>query len=377
MRHAGSLASALHRPVPASAMSIAVAITVAVALVHELAHATVLTHFGGRPRSIGVMLMYLAPVPYCDVTDAWSLHRRQRVAVAAAGPVVHLVACALAASTLLVTGSTFVASVVVVVVGFNLALALMNLVPFVAFDGYWMLASALDRPSLRPAGLEAAGATVRRLLFQTTSDEPGPALLLVGYGLLAAIVPLPLLAAGLLELSRVATRTGASGATLWIMLLIAILLRVTNRLRAVASRAWAGRRLVRRWALGIASGVVIAGLVGAAHAGYTPHESIGFRVGSQRPAHLAMIRLDRSSPVIAPGVVARVRSRSVLGSPVVGSVTILRTEGRSVEVSTAIDPRFGRGLPVHARLELPARRTTALGWVARHFVVRFFDQLSS
>jgi putative peptide zinc metalloprotease protein len=60
-------------------------------LLHELGHGMALVHFGGTPRRIGIMLFYLAPAFFCDVTDGWRLRSHwQRVMVALAGPLVHL-----------------------------------------------------------------------------------------------------------------------------------------------------------------------------------------------------------------------------------------------------------------------------------------------
>ena len=55
-------------------------------VLHEMAHGAVLSHYGGRPSRMGMMLFYLTPAFFCDVSDGWRLPRSdQRVRIAMAG----------------------------------------------------------------------------------------------------------------------------------------------------------------------------------------------------------------------------------------------------------------------------------------------------
>ncbi|MGK5632969.1 daptide biosynthesis intramembrane metalloprotease, partial [Streptomyces sp. URMC 123] len=42
-------------------------------VLHEFGHAAMLVAHGGRPRRFGVMLFYLLPALFCDVSDGWRL----------------------------------------------------------------------------------------------------------------------------------------------------------------------------------------------------------------------------------------------------------------------------------------------------------------
>ncbi len=54
--------------------------------VHELGHAIAGVSTGSRIRSAGIHMIFMAPVPYVDVTDLWRVsNRRQRMLVSAAG----------------------------------------------------------------------------------------------------------------------------------------------------------------------------------------------------------------------------------------------------------------------------------------------------
>lgn len=158
-------------------------LALAAALIHETGHAAALVRAGGRPGGVGVGLLFILPVLYCDVTAAALLPRADRLRVDLAGLVWHLAAGgALAAwggpaCTLAAWGV--------------LAAAAWNILPFLRTDGYWLLADALDVSSLEPFRLWRAahlvflallgfGLTHRAayLLEWANAQEPAVALLL-------------------------------------------------------------------------------------------------------------------------------------------------------------------------------------------------------
>lgn len=147
-------------------------------LLHELGHGLALSYFGGRPRRIGIMLFYLSPAFFCDVTDGWRLtSRKQRVMVALAGPVVHvgLGSFALCSQAFMTTSSLKDGLLLYGVLCY--AVALLNLLPFIKLDGYVALMSALDTPHLRRKSLAAAGELAGRYVLGTTIKVPRPGFL--------------------------------------------------------------------------------------------------------------------------------------------------------------------------------------------------------
>jgi putative peptide zinc metalloprotease protein len=142
---------------PALWIAVSAALTVAVVL-HELGHASMVVRYGGRVRHMGIALMYLRPVLYCDVSAAWTLaRRRQRVAVAFAGIFVNLVIGSVSWSLLWWPSVAHGSARFAVAFGLaNFGLALFNLFPFIKLDGYWMLASAIDRPNFRSQAMDDA-----------------------------------------------------------------------------------------------------------------------------------------------------------------------------------------------------------------------------
>jgi putative peptide zinc metalloprotease protein len=142
--------------------------------VHEFAHACTAKHFGCRVPTMGIAFLVLWPVPYTDVTACWRLKsRRQRLAVGAAGIVAELVIaawCTLLWAILpdgpvrqmafMLAAITWVSSLVI------------NLSPFMRFDGYFLLMDALDVPNLHQRSFDMARWWLREALFDLREDPP-------------------------------------------------------------------------------------------------------------------------------------------------------------------------------------------------------------
>lgn len=162
----GELRSALTSPIPLSGLVILVAVLSLLTLLHEGAHGLTLTRFGGRPRRAGFMIFYLTPAFFVDVTDGWRLpDRRQRVAIALAGPAVHAAVAAVALLVALALPDTEVRQTLVLLALACAAIVLVNLIPFVRFDGYIALMSALDEPNLRARTIRDGANFLTRFLF--------------------------------------------------------------------------------------------------------------------------------------------------------------------------------------------------------------------
>lgn len=125
----------------------------AAALVHELGHAAALARGGGRPGPIGLGLLLVFPVLYCDVTAAALLPRRERLRVDAAGVAWHLgVGGALA-----LAGAAWGDPTTTLVSWGVLAAAVWSLLPFLQTDGYWLLCDGVGVRSMEePAAIESS-----------------------------------------------------------------------------------------------------------------------------------------------------------------------------------------------------------------------------
>lgn len=116
---------------------------------HELGHALAVKRGGGEVHEIGIALMVLVPLPYVDASASAAFpDKRDRMLVAAAGILVELMFAAIGA--LLFSGS----SGVIAEIGLALLLVggastlLINGNPLLRFDGYYLLADALEIPNL-------------------------------------------------------------------------------------------------------------------------------------------------------------------------------------------------------------------------------------
>ncbi|WP_347108483.1 daptide biosynthesis intramembrane metalloprotease [Paenarthrobacter sp. S56] len=224
-------------------------------LLHELGHGLALTHFGGRPRRIGIMLFYLSPAFFCDVTDGWRLpSRMQRVVVALAGPLVHLGLGSVAlCAQAFIAASTFKDGVLLYGV-LCYIVAVLNLFPFIKLDGYVALMSALDTPHLRRKSMDAAAEWVGRYLLGTkvVLQRRGA---LRWFGVASFVSGLGFMALGFQRLIPLFLQLGMAGHVL-VALACVLLVVLSARSAILFFRAAArkGSSFARRLLMGILAG---------------------------------------------------------------------------------------------------------------------------
>jgi molybdopterin/thiamine biosynthesis adenylyltransferase len=117
---------------------------------HEIGHGVVCTYFGIPVRSVGIMVFYLQPAAYVDITDSWRLKSKwHRVAISCAGIYVQLILTFLACCGWLYLRSMHRQSALLTIfIGLNLSSVFFNLLPFVRLDGYWILSNIVGIPNL-------------------------------------------------------------------------------------------------------------------------------------------------------------------------------------------------------------------------------------
>jgi putative peptide zinc metalloprotease protein len=139
----------------------------AVAAVHETAHALTMERFGRHVGTAGAKLVLIFPYAFVDTSDAWFESRRRRIAVSAAGPVSDF-----ALGGLFSLCALFLSAGTLRDIFFQLAFAayvggIFNLNPFLPRDGYQILVDVLRQPQLRARANEQ----LRRRL---AGEDPGP-----------------------------------------------------------------------------------------------------------------------------------------------------------------------------------------------------------
>ena len=136
-------------------MAAFVTAAVLVKVLHEFSHAYTAAGFGVRVPVMGVAMIVMWPVAYCDVTDAWKLsHRRKRLMISGAG-----IACELCVAGMALLGWLFTSPGVLNSIFFFLSSTslvstlLVNINPAMRFDGYFMLMDLWGIDNLQPRAM--------------------------------------------------------------------------------------------------------------------------------------------------------------------------------------------------------------------------------
>lgn len=143
-------------------------------LAHEFGHAYTAKYYGCRVPTMGVAFLVLWPMLYTDVSAVWTLrHRRQRFAVSLAGLAAELGLAVLAALawSLLPPGAARELAFVLATTSLASSL-LLNLSPFMRFDGYFLLSDWLDLPNLHERAFALARWQLREWLFALGAPPP-------------------------------------------------------------------------------------------------------------------------------------------------------------------------------------------------------------
>ncbi|MEM7047312.1 MAG: site-2 protease family protein [Pseudomonadota bacterium] len=144
-------------------------------ILHEFGHACTARHYRCRVPVMGVAFLLLWPILYTDTTNAWRLtSSRQRLLIGAAGIIVELTLALLATFAWAVTPDGGLRSAFFALASITWISSLMiNLNPFMRFDGYYLLADSLDEPNLQDRSFLLAKWHLREFLFGYGDPKPG------------------------------------------------------------------------------------------------------------------------------------------------------------------------------------------------------------
>lgn len=240
---------------------------------HETAHGVACTHFGGRVRDAGFMILCFLPCFYTNVSDAWLFPRRaHRVWVMLAG--VFFEAFLWSVAVLLwrlSSPDSALHAVALSVVLSSGASILFNLNPLIKLDGYYVLSDLLGVPNLRARSLGYVGWRIREWLTGRKVVEPVPARerrIYWIYGVAALLYTTLLMATMIFLVGRYLVSTlGGVGAVLFAFLLVAALRHpvyfLGNRIMSTAQEMTRkpGRRRLAAVVLLLAGAVTTAAVV--------------------------------------------------------------------------------------------------------------------
>ena len=158
---------------PSGIASYAVALVFA-KILHEFGHGIAARRRGCHVPSMGVAFMVLWPIPYTDVNEAWKLpDRKARLRISTAGVATELLIAiwATLAWSLLEEG-LLRSAVFLLATTTWISTLLVNLSPFMRFDGYFALADFLDMPNLHARSFALARWRLREWLFRLSDPPP-------------------------------------------------------------------------------------------------------------------------------------------------------------------------------------------------------------
>lgn len=140
---------------------------------HEFAHAYAAKSMGLHVRSMGILFIVIWPLLYTDTTDVWKIpNRLRRMWVSAAGVLFELTIGGLALLVWVYLPDGILRSLMFFVSGTSLASTiLINLNPFMRYDGYYLLMDFWGIDNLRPRAFAVLRHALRRLFL----DWKGPA----------------------------------------------------------------------------------------------------------------------------------------------------------------------------------------------------------
>lgn len=227
---------------------------------HELGHALACRRYGVSVRRCGVVFILLAPCPFVDATEAWSLRSRwARVHIAAAGMIAELAVAALlilAWPLLTGGGDVWVRQLVAnTLFSATVATVLFNANPLMKFDGYYMLSDMARLPNLATRASAVVRARCAQLVYGESIRVREP-VVVETYGYLAAawrvVVTVSLMAAATVLLPGVGLWIGLAGA------IASFVGPVVMSLRSALERAASGRLGVRPFVVVPVMGVLFA-----------------------------------------------------------------------------------------------------------------------
>lgn len=188
-----------------SALPVALITIFVVITAHEFAHGLTCKYFGGEVHELGLLLIYLQPAFYCNVSDAWLFPRKaSRLWVGFAGPYFELFLWSLAAVVWRLTDMessvNYIAFVVMTSTGIK---TLFNFNPLIKMDGYYLLSDYLEIPNLRQKSFSYVGHLIKRLFCggpPTDSLSRRQRRFCLAYGLVGLIGSVSLLGLAIVKL---------------------------------------------------------------------------------------------------------------------------------------------------------------------------------
>lgn len=134
---------------------------------HEVGHAVTATYHGVRVAHMGVAMLVMFPMLYTDTSESWKLtNPKKRLAIASAGILTELAIAGIATlAWSLAPDGAFKSGLFFLATTSWILTVLLNMSPFMRFDGYFILTDILDFPNLHERSGSLARTWMRRTLL--------------------------------------------------------------------------------------------------------------------------------------------------------------------------------------------------------------------
>ncbi len=153
----------LYRP---GSLALAWVTLISIVVGHEFSHGLTCKRFGGKVHEIGLLLIYLQPAMYCNISDAWLFpEKRKRLLVTLAGAWFEVFCWAIATLFWRLTDPATLPNYLALVIATTLGIkTLFNLNPLIKLDGYYLLSDYLEIPNLRKNAYQHIGSCLGRVV---------------------------------------------------------------------------------------------------------------------------------------------------------------------------------------------------------------------
>jgi putative peptide zinc metalloprotease protein len=232
--------------------------------VHEMGHAVTAVKAGSQIRSAGISFIFLAPVPFIDVSDLWSISNRWQRILCSCGGILFEMLVAAAAVLLAFTAENDTIryfACAIAVTGTFTTLA-FNANPLVRFDGYFILADLLQRPNLWGDGQLAVRDVINRITHPLSATSTKINWILAVYGASCTIYRYGMLVGlgftALIVWQEYGVLLIAWGVCAWFILPWLKSRKVARSAALVASNPAAGTMRLQAWNLMMVVAVVCA-----------------------------------------------------------------------------------------------------------------------
>lgn len=129
--------------------------------IHESSHALVIDHHGRHVGRVGIGFYWGAISFYCDASQAMFFDRKTRMQESGAGLFTDFVSAGAISTVAILGGDATWAIILRELAVITYLGVILNAIPLLELDGYWIMADALNRPSLHHDSLLALQSALR------------------------------------------------------------------------------------------------------------------------------------------------------------------------------------------------------------------------